>query len=408
MVMAPVPINENARLVALRRYEILDTQTESAFEELTRLAAGILNVPVSLVSLVDDARVWIKSGYGLEAGTSLERGTAYCAHTIAQDEMLIVPDLTADDRFNDYPLNGPEAGMRFYAGQQLRTQDGENIGTLCVMDTQPRTINDSQREALRVLGRQVMSQLELRRSLRELTAMNRKALALESILQRYTSKSIWNRADLSASRGVVTLSDHARLYACLFIDAVGFTPYAESNSAENVIATLNDYFDPVVARLHSQGGDIDKFVGDQIFAIFEDPVTAIKAAFEAAAVIRHTSARRYSQNQPIFEFRMGLNFGSVVRGNVGSATRSDNTLIGDMVNVAARLQAVCEPGAILADACMENFTVGIARIVKRAQLKLKGRANAVSAIYLAPAPERVAPAKIPGAQPSNRIHEPGA
>lgn len=384
MIPAPVPLNENARLAALRRYEILDSEAENAFDELTRLAAGILNVPVSLVSLVDEARVWVKSGHGINAATNLDRPTAYCAHTVAQDDMLVVPDLTADDRFKDYPLNGAEAGMRFYAGQQLRTQDGQNIGTLCVMDRQARFISDAQREALRVLGNQVMSQIELRKSLRELATMNHRALALESILRRYTSKSIWNRADLSASQGLVTLSDHAEHFACIFLDAVGFTPYAESNSPENVVATLNDYFDPIVAQLHSHAGDIDKFVGDQIFAIFENQENAVRAAIAVQHTVRRVSERRIAKNLSTFDFRIGLNFGSVVRGNVGSAVRSDNTLIGDMVNVAARLQAACEPGAILAAAHLEPSIHGIAKVVKRVHLKLKGRTGLVSAIYLAP------------------------
>ncbi|MBE7439793.1 MAG: GAF domain-containing protein [Spirochaetales bacterium] len=377
-------MNESARLAALRRYEILDTQAEATFDELTRLAAGILDVPISLVSLVDETRVWVKSGFGLETGTSLDRTTAYCAHTVAQDEMLIVPDLRADERFRDYPLNGPEGGVRFYAGQQLTANGGHNIGTLCVMDTVPRHLSEKQKEALRVLGRQVMSQIELRKSLRELTVMQRKALALESILQRYTSRSIWHRADLSASQGMVTLSDQTQQYACLFMDAVGFTPYAESNSPDLVIAALNDYFDPVVASLHAQGGDIDKFVGDQIFAIFESSAAAIRAAISAKNVIDSVSARRQNLQQPAFAFRMGLNFGSVVRGNIGNAMRSDNTLIGDMVNVAARLQAVCEPGGILAAENMEGAAIGIADCVRRVQLRLRGRKTPVRAVYLAP------------------------
>jgi adenylate cyclase len=120
-----------------------------------------------------------------------------------------------------------------------------------VLDNKPRNFTPEERETLRILGRQVMSQLELRRSLRELTMMNRKALALESILRRYTSRSIWERGDVSASRGA--LKDEVRNHACLFLDVVGFTRYAETHTAEEVVQILNDYFNPIVECIHECG-----------------------------------------------------------------------------------------------------------------------------------------------------------
>ncbi len=392
MKPAPIPANEDQRLAALRRYEILDTEAEEIFDELTRLAAAILKTPLSLISIVDESRNWVKSGFGLESGATMDRSTAFCAHAVAQDEMLVVPDLTADERFQDHPLTGPEAGMRFYAGQQLRNSEGLNLGTLCVLDNKPRVFTSEERETLRILGRQVMSQLELRRSLRELTMMNRKALALESILRRYTSRSIWERADVSASRGGVSLKDEVRNHACLFLDVVGFTRYAETHTAEEVVQILNDYFDPIVRRIHDCGGDVDKFVGDQVFAIFDESRAAIRAALSVRECIDAMSRRRRAQGATALEFRMGLNYGPVVRGNVGGDARSDNTLIGDVVNVAARLQAVCEPGRILAAesvaAAVGEFMEAEARIESRVQLKLKGKADAVPAAYLGPAAER--------------------
>jgi class 3 adenylate cyclase len=382
MLKAPIPTNESDRLAALRRYEILDTDAEEVFDELTRLASAILQMPMSLISIVDDSRNWIKSGVGVDAGTAMGREFAFCAHAVAQDEMLVVPDLTADERFSGHPLTGPEAGMRFYAGQQLRTSDGQNIGTLCVLDNRPRQLTGQERETLRILGRQVMSQLELRRSLRELTMMNRKALALESILRRYTSRSIWERADISASRGAVAIKDEVRQHACLFLDVVGFTKYAESHSAEDVVQILNDYFGPIVRLIHEAGGDVDKFVGDQVFAIFDEPRHAVRAALAVRRCIEELARERAGEGRAVIEFRMGLNYGPVVRGNVGGDARSDNTLIGDVVNVAARLQAVCEPGRILASAAVAARMADAAIVQRRVRLKLKGKLEPVSAAYL--------------------------
>ncbi|MCR9142884.1 MAG: GAF domain-containing protein [bacterium] len=381
MKTAPIPADEEARLTALRKYEILDTQAEIAFDELTQLAARILDTPMSLISIVDSARNWIKSGVGVDPGSESMRDTAFCAHAVAQDEIMVVPNMTEDERFIDHPMV-TENGVRFYAGQQLTTEDGHNIGTLCVLDSKPREISPGERETLRILGRQVMSQLELRRSLKELTMMNRKALALENILRRYTSRSIWERADVSASSGDVSIKDEKAAHVCLFLDIVSFTRFAETHSAEEVIATLNEYFQPIVHIIHEHGGDVDKFVGDQVFAIFDDAPEAVRSALAIRARIDELGRSRPERGLPHMEFRMGLNHGPVVRGNVGGDARRDNTLIGDVVNVAARLQSACEPGKILASESVVERMESAARIDRRLKYKLKGKVEPVVACYL--------------------------
>ncbi|MEQ9365027.1 MAG: adenylate/guanylate cyclase domain-containing protein [Leptospirales bacterium] len=385
MKTAPVPADEEQRLAALRKFEILDTQAEVAFDELTQLAARILGTPMSLISIVDSARNWIKSGVGVDAGSESMRDTAFCAHAVAQNEIMVVPNLTEDERFVDHPMV-VENGVRFYAGQQLTTEDGHNIGTLCVLDSKPREINASERETLRILGRQVMSQLELRRSLKELTMMNRKALALEGILRRYTSRSIWERADVSATSGDVFIKDEKAAHVCLFLDIVSFTGFAETHPAEEVIATLNEYFQPIVQIIHEHGGDVDKFVGDQVFAIFDDAAEAVHAALAIRVRIEELGRSRSERGLTPMEFRIGLNHGPVVRGNVGGETRRDNTLIGDVVNVAARLQSACEPGLVLASQSVVERMGGVARIDRRLKYKLKGKNEPVVACYLSAKP----------------------
>ncbi len=386
MKLAPIPANEDERLAALRRYEILDTKAEEAYDDLTRLAARILGTPMSLITLVDEARNWIKSGVGMEAGTFAARETAFCAHAVAQDEMMVVPNMTEDERFVDHPAV-QESGLRFYAGQQLTTDDGHNLGTLCVLDSKPREFSAEERETLRILGKQVMSQLELRRSLAELTNMNRKALALEQILQRYTSRSIWERADVSAASGEVAIKDEKAACSCLFLDIVGFTAFAETHSAEDVVAVLNQHFEPIVHCIHEHGGDVDKFVGDQVFAIFHSPAEALKASLAIRAIIDELGATRRSKGEAPMEFRTGLNHGHVVRGNVGGDARRDNTLIGDVVNVAARLQSACEPGRVLvARALLDELAPAelqsLAREEKGLRFQLKGKSEPVRAAYI--------------------------
>jgi PAS domain S-box-containing protein len=168
MPAAPTPPQEEAeRLRALHDYGVLDTPPEAAFDELVALAARICGTPISLVSLIDENRQWFKAHHGLTL-TETPRAVSFCPHVLSQPgELLIVPDANRDSRFTRNPFVTGEPGIRFYAGVLLRTPEGHAVGTLCVMDRQPRTLSPDQQEALRVLGRQVMAQMELHRSLHE-------------------------------------------------------------------------------------------------------------------------------------------------------------------------------------------------------------------------------------------------
>lgn len=165
---ADLPSNEAARLEALERYEIMDSSAEKAFDDFTFLASQICQTPVSLITLLDSERQWFKSKVGVEA-PEMPRDVSFCAHAILRpDELLLVPDAAEDIRFWDNPLVTGDPNVRSYAGAPLVTPDGHALGTLCVVDSVPRELDEAQQEALRALGRQVVAQLELRRQAQEL------------------------------------------------------------------------------------------------------------------------------------------------------------------------------------------------------------------------------------------------
>jgi signal transduction histidine kinase len=171
MGIALKPGNETERLAALREYNILDTGPEKDFDELVALASAICETPISTITLIDEDRQWHKAQLGLD-GREGNRDYAFCAHTILEDDLMIVPDATKDERFFDNPLVLGNPDIRFYAGMPLVSPEGYKLGTLCVIDRKPKMLSHSQLLSLRVLGKQVMKQMELRRKLTELQRLN--------------------------------------------------------------------------------------------------------------------------------------------------------------------------------------------------------------------------------------------
>jgi len=177
MIPAKLELDEAQRLETLRQYAVLDTPPEEALDDLTALVATICEMPIALITLVDEQREWFKSKVGLTAAEA-PRATSFCAHALGVPELFIVPDAMQDPRFADNPLVTGDPGIRFYAGAPLVSPEGAVLGALCVMDCVPRTLIPVQELALRVLSRQVMTHLKLGRQWRELQASEGKLRAI--------------------------------------------------------------------------------------------------------------------------------------------------------------------------------------------------------------------------------------
>ena len=161
----PMPMkDEAARIAALQKYAILDSEPEQAFDDLVLLASFISKTPIALISLVDEKRQWFKARVGLSVSET-PREIAFCAVAIQQPDVFIVPDTLNDERFRNNPLVTSEPHIRFYAGAPLINEEGHALGTICVIDRTPRQFDPSQQAALKALSRLVLAQLEFRRNL---------------------------------------------------------------------------------------------------------------------------------------------------------------------------------------------------------------------------------------------------
>lgn len=160
--MTVTDYDEAARLQAVRRYDILDTPPDGAFDRITALAAELFDVPIALVTIVDHDRIWFKSRYGLEEVEQVDRAPGLCASAILHGEAYVIEEARNDPRSLANPLVAGKFGLQFYAAAPLRTTDGHRLGTLCIIDREPRVFSPRQAELLQRLAEIVMDAMELR------------------------------------------------------------------------------------------------------------------------------------------------------------------------------------------------------------------------------------------------------
>lgn len=171
------PANEAERLQTLKKYQLLDTPEDGTFDRITALAAIIFKVPVAIISLVDTDRIWFKSQHGLNV-KQINRDPGLCASAILSNELYIIENAKEDPRSLANPLVAGEFGLRFYAAAPLHTEENHNLGTLCILDKEPRSFSKDDRQILKHLGDIVMDEMNLRLAVRE-TALNVKHLTEE-------------------------------------------------------------------------------------------------------------------------------------------------------------------------------------------------------------------------------------
>jgi adenylate cyclase len=357
---SPVPANEAGRLVALHALDIIDSAPETAYDEITELAAQICGCPVSYISFIDDDRRWLKARYGLPAEvTDAPRENAVCSTTICGTELLVVPDLQRDPRFENSPMVKIEPPCRFYCGMPLITDEGYALGTLCVMDFEPRQLSFEQTESLRRLSHQILAQLELRRKLieygrtiRELDQARLEAAAekarADELLRNVLPAPI---ADELKRNGRVE-PKYTRSATILFADIQGSTLLTERIEPARLISLLNEYFSALDEIGVRYGLEKVKTVGDAYMAVAgvfspdrRHSIDVCLAALDMRTHLDHLKARCERNGENAVRLRIGIHTGPVISGVVGNR-RMTFDIWGDAVNTAWFMEAFGVAGRI--------------------------------------------------------------
>jgi len=340
-VKAPIPKNEVERLAAVKSYDVLDAPPELAYDELTELAARLCGCPLAFISLMDESRQWFKSTCGFPPEhTEIPRDDSVCATTICQNDLLVVPDLAADERFRHLSFVSGEPHLRFYCGMPLINSEGYALGTICGMGFEARDLDFTAGENLRTLSHQVAGQLELRRSL---AAMKRSFSELERA-----------RAEVEAERGKSdalllnilpqtiarelreTGTVKARHYPSatfLFTDFQNFTGFAANMEPARLVQTLDQFFtafDAVIAKHRLEKlktiGDAYMCAGGVPEPNRTHPVDAALAALGIRAAVAGVNRERGKHGLPPWEMRIGLHTGPAMAGS--SADKNSPTMFG--------------------------------------------------------------------------------
>jgi len=402
------PENDAQRVQALLSYGLLDSGPELDFDELSDLAAQICGCPAAYISLLDETRQWMKSMHNLPASIcEMAREDAICSRTICQHDVLEVADLREDERFKDLPLVTGPPYFVYYCGAPLINAQGYALGSLCVIDFEPRTLGHREREGLRQLGRQVVAQMEGRRNRSDLyTAkheLESKRLELEHLMTSVMPAGI-AREMRERKRVEPRFFSSATV---LFTDFFGFTHMTGSMAPGELVDTLDQFFtvfDSIVAKHRIERL---KTIGDAYMCVAgipdqnrTHPVDACLAAIEMREVMLRHGRMRAKVHLAAWQMRIGINTGAVVGGIVGQ-NKIAYDVWGNTVNLASRMEAAGEPGRINVSENTYGFVRHLFDFEERGLVEIKN-AGSVPMYFL----ERIKPelsADAIGAAPNEKF-----
>ena len=379
---APLPADEAERIEELRQYRILDTEPEVGYDDLILLASKICDTPIALMSLVDTQRQYFKSRIGLDA-TETPRNVAFCAHAILHKELMVVPDALQDRRFAENPLVTSDPHIRFYAGAPLITPKGHAMGTLCVIDRVPRTLSESQQEALQALGRQVVALLQLRMAKEQaeraseakselLASLRAEQERSERLLLSLFPKSI---AERLKNEPPTCIAEEYPDVTILFASVQDFWHIAGARPPEQFIQLLNQVFSLFDRLADQHGVEKIKTIGDTYMAVCGLPAPrpdhAARIAEMALSMQREIAAVDTGASEP-FRVQIGIHSGSAIAGVVG-INKLAYDLWGPAVNLASQIESYGLAGNIQVSSATYGLLKGKYLFEPRGEFYVKGQ-----------------------------------
>jgi len=370
---------ETERVAVLRDYDILGSAPESAYDEIAELAAHVCQCPAAVINFLDDKSVWWKSRYGLPPRGPVPRELSLCAATACGTDLLVIPDMTKDARSAHRPVVTGKPYLRFFCGMPLINPEGFSLGSLCVLDFRPREITFEQGDAVRRLARQVVIQLELRRSLLRLEQTRQE-------LQDQREKSDRLLHNMLPAAVAQELKDNGRVTArfydaatILFADFEGFTKLAEDMEPKELIGQLDDCFSAFDEIAERHRLEMLKTIGDAYMCAGglpetnrSHPVDACLAALEIQQRISGMNRERKKFHLSHWDLRVGLHTGPVIAGVVGRR-KFIYDVWGDAVNVAARMESAGAAGKINVSGAVYHRTKGLFDFEPRGSVEAKNK-----------------------------------
>ncbi|MEP0266175.1 adenylate/guanylate cyclase domain-containing protein [Dokdonia sp.] len=390
MIKPLIPKNESERLADLLSLNLSESYKKDQFDGVVMILSKCINVPIAYISSIESKKQNIHSSCGLNFESS-DRETSFCGHTILQDDLLIVEDTLLDERFIDNPMVINDPKIRFYAGYPLSSLLGNNIGALCIADTKPRQLEEIELRILKMMGKLLTERIRLHKlgdlqhqileSKKHLEELNNELLEsnqfYKQIFGQYMSESLLEKV-IKNKKGT-DLGGEERYVTVLVSDLRGFSPLSENYNAKVVIEVLNIYFEEMIEIIQKFEGYINEILGDGILVIFGAPndigdaaLKSVKCARAMQRGLKKVNKKLQIKELPILEMGIGINSGNLVVGNIGSKRRMKYGVVGENINIAARIEALTIANQILiSDAIYEQISNDIIPI-GNIRTKIKG------------------------------------
>ncbi len=390
MQEAILPENETERLADVLSLSLSSADKKEQFDGVIMILSRCLKMPIAYISSIESIEQKIHASCGLSFDSS-DRKTSFCGHTILQDEVLLVEDTTKDARFFDNPMVINKPKIRFYGGFPLVSLLGNKVGALCVADTVPRKLNETDIRIFKMIGKLLNERIrmfklgdiqdQIKESQRELEVLNqdlqRSNQFYHQLFGQYMSEALLER--VISENIPPKLGGEDKFATVLMSDLRGFTQLSEKYEAKIIVEILNIYFTEMISIIHENEGYINEILGDGILVVFGAPkhvgncaAKAVKCAREMQGALVKVNKQLRQKDFPGLEMGIGINSGNLIVGNIGSKERMKYGVIGETVNLAARLESLTFPSQILITEKTFSSVEGFVDPVGKIRVKIKG------------------------------------